>query len=228
MSARSRFVRTAALGAVTVAVLAACSDDAGRTAPSAPDGRTATAPVKQVAAAECARTPERGKIVRTGYGLSYESGTMTVEVKAADGSARCLQFSKSGPADPQVPPDTLLFTFAADGGQGAQLEFLSVDLSGGVLPPIGDGVLHRVRPLDSPINALVGVAVDGKYFRATNCALTLSTVNEEGASGRFSCPQAFSQTANPFAPDDDVDHDAPDAEPTAQTVTLSGWFDVEP
>lgn len=218
-----------ALAAAT-AVLAGCS--------ASSQGRS-TRPVEQVKhdaaapgahqplqrrdLAACATMPPYGPISRNGRDLSFSSGSMHVQVSPDGAPPVCGELAKSGPADPQVPPDTMLFTFAGTGGDGAQLEFYAVDLTGGVLPPLGDGYVPRVGPLNHPINARVGAAVDGKYYRAEQCALTLTEVHSETIRGRFDCPRA-TLSADPFAPAEDVDHNVDDSIPPPATASLSGWF----
>ncbi|GAA3969286.1 hypothetical protein [Gordonia caeni] len=184
-------------------------------------------PAQRHALADCAKTPASGRVVRTGYGLNYSSGAVHVAVAPYSGEgAVCVEFAKTGPADPQVPPDTLLFTFAGPDGEGAQVEFDSVALTGGVLPPLGNGYVPKVGPLDHPITARVGAAVGGTYYVADQCSLLLTTVTANGAGGRFDCPAAAVQAANPFAPSDDVDYDADDTVAPPPTATLSGWFEL--
>lgn len=178
--------------------------------------------------ADCAKTPESGRVVRTGYGLNYHEGAVHVAVTPYSGEgASCTEFAKTGPADPQVPPDALLFTFAGPDGEGAQVEFESVALTGGVLPPLGNGYVPKVGPLNHPITARVGAAVGGTYYFADQCSLLLTTVTSRGTSGRFDCPAAAVRSANPFAPSDDVDYDADDTVGPPPTATLSGWFEVK-
>ena len=216
---------TVAATAATLLALTACGGDGSvgsRTSNAqAPD----QASTKVLKPAECTTTPTAGKIVRSGYGLNYSSGEMKIAVSPVDGPARCLEFEKSGRADPNVPPDTLLFTFAGDRGEGAQLEFLAVDLAGAVLPwPRG----ATARTPGSPITSTIGVSIDGAYYTSSTCTLKLQTVTDTTASGRFSCPQAIAQTANPLDPNDDITYDespAPAAPP--KTAVLSGLFEVE-
>ena len=131
-----------------------------------------------------------------------------------------------------MPPDSLLFVFKGAGIDGAQIEFLVGELTGGVLPPIGT-VRPRVGPLTGPINAQVGVSAEGTYHHSPVCALTITAMSAERAAGFFSCPSA----ANPLAPDDDVPYDAdesstvpppPGAPAVPPAVSLTGWFDLRP
>ncbi|UVF77201.1 hypothetical protein [Gordonia mangrovi] len=141
----------------------------------------------------------------------------------------CYGFTKSGNADPSVPPDSLLFVFTGPGADGAQLEFLVGDLTGGVLPPIG-GVRPRVGPLDGPINSSVGVSVGGTYHHSTTCPVTLTAVSSERVAGTFTCSAVTRSESNPFAPDDNIDDDAAPTEITSTEtdVTLAGWFETTP
>lgn len=228
-------LRTVSLGAVVGAVLTLTACGTGTTAPPtgsvpAPD-RAAT---EVLNAAACTAVPTAGGIVRSGYGLNYSRGDITISVAPGDGPARCLQFAKSGPTDPNVPPDTLLFTFAGDRGEGAQLEFLAVDLAGAILPwPRG----ATARIPGSPITSTIGVSIDGVYYTSPTCTLKLQTVTDKKAAGRFDCPQAIAETANPLNPNDDVTYDepsvpadpAPPTEPVVEptrTAALSGLFEV--
>lgn len=216
-------------------LVSACGDDGTTAAPDSTDSTPAKTSTKVVNAAACTTTPTAGEIVRSGYGLNYSSGDMTISVAPVDGPARCLQFAKSGLTDPNVPPDTLLFTFAGDRGEGAQLEFLAVDLAGAILPwPRG----ATARVPGSPITSTIGVSIDGVYYTSPTCTLKLQTVTAEKASGRFDCPQAIAQTANPLDPNDDITYDDESTVPTApvqpptptdqtKTAALSGLFEVE-
>ncbi|MFM9379165.1 hypothetical protein [Gordonia sp. VNK21] len=221
----ARWTSAAVAGIAVAAGLTACSDD---TAPQPdPADSAGSATVQTPASSECDRTPDRGTIERTGYGLRYTTGSLTVSLRPADGAASCLRFTKSGPADPQVPPDSLLFTFSGGPGQGAQLEFLAVDLSPAILPPLGDGQVRRYRQVSAPIPAQVGVAVHGNYFHTDHCTLALAAVSKARAAGRFDCPQAYASPANPFDPSDDVDYEGQDT-PHPATAALSGWFEIRP
>lgn len=203
--------------------LTACGTDATTVDESVPppphNGST-----KTLADGDCSATPAAGRIVRSGYGLNYSRGTMTVSVKRP-GSQRCVAFAKSGRTDPAVPPDTLLFTFTGDRGEGGQLEFLAVDLAGGILPWLAGA---SAREPGAPITATVGVSLDGTYFTSATCTLRLATVTETRAAGRFDCPDALAARANPFDPDDDVSYDDPTV-PAAppESAALSGLFTVE-
>lgn len=233
-----RHARTAPVVAVLAAaglVLAACAEQgeppAGQDDRAVSDTEPAPRspePAQRHAAADCAKTPRSGRVVRTGYGLDYSSGAVHVAVAPYSGrDPVCVEFAKSGPSDPQVPPDTLLFTFAGPDGEGAQVEFESVALTGGVLPPLGNGYVPKVGPLDHPITARVGASVDGTYYVADRCSLLLTTVTANGAGGRFDCPAAGVQGANPFAPSDDVDYDADDTVAPPPAAKLSGWFELK-
>ncbi|MGB3697394.1 MAG: hypothetical protein WBA05_08175 [Gordonia sp. (in: high G+C Gram-positive bacteria)] len=226
---------------VVLAVLAMCAPLAACAADQTPAAPVSSAPppppqavTRTLAAADCAATAPSGRIVRSGYDLRYSAGSMRVAVATAGRPARCVEFSKSGRADPNVPPDTLLFTFAGGRGEGAQLEFLAVDLAGGVLPwPVG----ASARTPGSPITATVGVSVGGAFYRSDSCTLTLTMANETKAAGRFECPAALTQAENPMDPNDDVSYDEPSAPaapgapipPAAAapaTATLSGLFTI--
>lgn len=218
--------RTAAVAATAAALLSAsaCGGDTVDPSPSdkatSPQGST-----KILKDAECTTVPKSGEIARSGYDLHYTEGEMKVSVAPSGEAARCVQFAKSGPQDPNVPPDTLLFTFAGNRGEGAQLEFLAVDLAGGVLPwPRG----ATARTPGTPITATVGVSIGGVYYTSSTCSLKLQAVGKGTASGRFDCPKAYAQTANPLDPNDDVSYDETSAPPQSpKTATLSGLFEVE-
>ncbi|MBM7367301.1 hypothetical protein [Gordonia hydrophobica] len=212
-----------AVAACAVAALTACGGDP---APDAADSSPSPTPAstKVLGAAECTVVPPAGKIARSGYALRYGTGDMTVSVTPADGTAQCVRFAKTGRPDPNVPPDTLLFTFAGDRGEGGQLEFLAVDLAGGVLPWPKDA---RARNPDAPITSTVGVSIDGVYYTSSTCTLKLQRVTEWEASGRFDCPQAFAQSANPLDPNDDITYDeTPVPAQPPKTAKLSGLFQV--
>ncbi|EGD54755.1 hypothetical protein SCNU_12732 [Gordonia neofelifaecis NRRL B-59395] len=208
-----------------VGTVAACGAPDSGIAPSlAPHPSSVEASTARIDAAACEATPPSGRIVRSGYGLSYSTGTMTIAVKPDGGAPTCVEFAKSGRADPAVPPDTLLFTFAGDRGEGAQLEFLAVDLAGGTLPWPAGAV---ARPPGAPITTTVGVSLDGVYFASPSCTLALTTVTDQRAAGRFSCPSAVAQTEDPLNPDDDIAHDDPATAATPpKTAALSGLFVV--
>ncbi|GEE00927.1 hypothetical protein nbrc107696_13730 [Gordonia spumicola] len=195
-------------------LVAGCSTpESAERAPSPPRA-------KRLATSACDEPSATGKVERQGYDLRFTRGSMRVKVSLA-GSEQCVEFAKWGDPNPEVPPDSLLFTFSGGRGDGAQLEFLSVDLAGGKLPdtrPLGK--------LNHPINATVGVSIGGTYYTSSTCSLTLTSSNAHRAAGRFDCPTAVSQAANPLDPSDDVSYDDPSTAPTATTAALSGRFDV--
>ncbi|WLP91796.1 hypothetical protein [Gordonia sp. NB41Y] len=214
-------------------------------------------------AKRCAQDPPAGRVDRSGTGLRFTHGHMLIAIAPATGpegasETSCYEFDKSGNPAPEVPPDTLLFTFAGPGTDGAQLEFLVGELTGGVLPPIG-AVRPTVGPLTGVITAQVGVSVGGVYRTSSTCRLALTTVTGERMAGHLDCPTAVTTRANPFAPSEDITDDeatasAPDAPaapapgpavsapqtsapqtsaPQAPTMSeqptrLSGWFDLTP
>ncbi|MFI8772397.1 hypothetical protein ACIGKQ_09570 [Gordonia sp. NPDC062954] len=220
-----------AAAAVTLGPLTGCgSGDHDPDGPSS--SRPATAAVAPVDAAECRERPAGGRIDRAGHDLEFRSGSMHVAIAGtgADGAAgsACYGFTKWGNADPSVPPDSLLFVFTGPGDDGAQLELLVGDLTGGVLPPIG-GVRPRVGPLDAPIDSSVGVTVGGTYYHSATCQLTVTAMSSERAAGTFTCSAATRSHSNPFAPNEDIDEDS-ETETTVSdaSVTLSGWFETTP
>lgn len=213
----------------TAALLAACGSSADDSGPGELGPPPATAPANPPAPrldpVACTATPAPGEVVRTGYGLDYPAGDMHIGLTPLDGAPPvCVKFAKSGPVDPQVPPDAILFTFAGPDGEGGQIEFEAVALTGGVLPHLGDGVFPRVGPLDHPIPARVGLSLDGRYYAGDQCTLLLTQVTQVGASGRFDCPSAAIMPGNTFAPDDDVDYDLDDTTPPPPVAALGGWF----
>ncbi|GAC57415.1 hypothetical protein GOHSU_19_00200 [Gordonia hirsuta DSM 44140 = NBRC 16056] len=228
---RRRHLATAATAAAAL-LLTGCGESAD-TPPHAADRPATSAPIPVPPApavphdlAACAATPPTGPIVRTGYGLDYPKGSIHIAVTPFDGTPPlCVEFTKSGPADPQVPPDTLLFTFAGPHGEGAQIEFDSVALTGGLLPALGNGFIPRVGPLDHPLDARVGAAIGGTYYAAAGCSLLLTQVTATGAGGRFECPAA-APAPNQFAPSDDVDYELDDTVPRPAGAALSGWFEL--
>lgn len=227
---RRSAIISATLATSAAVLLAGCggSDDgvAGTDrGSSAVASAPANPPATRLDPSACAATPPSGPVVRTGYGLEYPAGDMHIAVAPYDGAPPvCIKFSKSGPVDPQVPPDTILFTFAGPDGEGSQIEFEAVALTGGVLPPLGNGYVPRVGPLDHPINARVGMSVNGRYYAADQCSLLLTQVTHTGASGRFDCPSAAIMPGNTFKPDDDVDYEVDDTVPPPPVATLGGWF----
>ncbi|MYR06409.1 hypothetical protein GTV32_08820 [Gordonia sp. SID5947] len=243
-----------------VSVIAGCGTDGAPNTPvssATPSTPTASAHLN---AAECRETPEAGRIDRTGAGLEFRSGTVRIAMSDSRATARrtpggapasadagdvdneCFGFGKWGNPSPEVPPDTLLFVFKGPGTDGAQVEFSVGDLTGGVLPPIG-GTRPRVGPLTAPINAAIGVSVDGAYYHSTSCPLTITAMASERAAASFTCQRADQNDANPFAPDDDVTYDTDESTPTSpgattsttptpvgspSGITLSGWFELTP
>lgn len=239
-----------------------------------PDGASAVVP-----ASECQQTPATGHVDRMGSGLSFRNGQIRVAVTplpsttpapapapeigvppvapipsappsstANQVKSQCFGFGRWGNNDPSVPPDSLLFSFKGGTNDGAQVSFFVGDLTGGEPPP-PPGERRTVTPLVAPINAQVGVSVNGKYYSATQCSLKITAMSSAKASGYFQCPTATTSEANPFAPSDDVPYDAEDSTtptvappavpgapapvPTTTTdavdqAALSGWFSVSP
>lgn len=224
---RASTVTAALAGTALLLTATACGTDDESLANSSTSA-AAPAPAQPtteiLSAADCQKTPQPGPVVRSGYGLDYPSGDMQISVAPVDGPTRCVQFTKSGRADPVVPPDALLFTFAGSRGEGAQVEFLAVDLAGGILPwPVG----ASARTPGSPITATVGVSLGGVYYTSPTCTLALPTVTENKAAGKFTCPEAIAQTANPMDPTDDVEHDdSPHPAGPPKTAVVSGVFEV--
>ncbi|MFZ2511927.1 MAG: hypothetical protein WAW85_12680 [Gordonia sp. (in: high G+C Gram-positive bacteria)] len=220
----------AAAGLAAAALLAGCGASDNSAAPSTRGADpVATAPANPAATrmdpVDCTTTPPPGQVVRTGYGLDYPAGEMHIGMTPLDGAPPvCVTFAKSGPVDPQVPPDAILFTFAGPGGEGGQIEFEAVALTGGILPHLGNGVIPWVGPLDHPIAARVGLSIDGRYYAGDQCTLLLTQVTQIGASGRFDCPTAALMPGNTFKPDDDVDYNVDDTVPPAPVAALGGWF----
>ncbi|MDY6810157.1 MAG: hypothetical protein SW127_14230 [Actinomycetota bacterium] len=215
-----------------LALLAGCaSTDSAGTGPSSSASTTARAVALE--ADVCREVPAEGRIDRAGHGLEFRSGSLQVAVeRPGPGDANrsaCYGFTKSGNADPSVPPDSLLFVFTGPGVDGAQIEFSVGDLTGGVLPPIG-GVRPRVGPLDGPITSAVGVSVDGTYLHSTTCPLTFTAVSSDRVAGTFTCAAVMRSASNPFAPGEDADDDSSSADVTVteSDVTLSGWFETTP
>jgi hypothetical protein len=207
-------VRRLAAVVAAALLLTGCSTNAAVDEPPAPR------PAKALAAEKCDEPTPTGKIDRLGYDLRFTRGAVRIKIRDGRGE-RCVQFAKWGNANIDVPPDSLLYYFSGGRGDGTQVEFRAVDLAGGKLPdtrPLGR--------LDHPINATVGVSIDGVYYTSPTCALTLTVSNSRRAAGRFACPQALAQTANPFDPSDDVSFDDPPASPPPATAVLSGRFDV--
>ncbi|MGO3327572.1 hypothetical protein [Gordonia sp. (in: high G+C Gram-positive bacteria)] len=179
--------------------------------------------------ADCDAPTPTGKVDRSGYGigrtsgLKYSRGVMQVSIDASDGRPdECVEFAKWGNDSVEIAPDSLLFTFSGGNGEGGQFEFLASALTGERTPDSRD-----VGELTDPISAMVGVSVDGIYYTAPACSLTLTRVSGHRAAGRFTCAQAISQDANPFAPSDDVPYDEdPAPTPAPLTARLTGRFDV--
>ncbi|WAC54534.1 hypothetical protein [Gordonia sp. SL306] len=245
----------------TVSVIAACGTGDGQDTPTSSSASPTPTASAHLDAAECTETPESGRIDRTGADLDFRSGALRVAMvdspatdrdnpagapasaEVGDGDTECLGFSKWGNPRPEVPPDTLLFVFKGPGTDGAQLEFLASDLTGGVLPPIGS-TRPTVGPLSKPINAAVGVSVDGAYYHSNSCPLKITAMSSRRAAASFTCQRATRNDANPFAPDDDVTYDADESTPASPStatssttptaigsptgVTLSGWFELTP
>ncbi|MGW0038801.1 hypothetical protein [Gordonia sp. NPDC003376] len=246
---RSAFATTGVV--LAGALLTACAGSDGPSPVSSAASSTQAASVR-LDPKRCAQTPQASRIDRSATGLRFTHGRMLIAIAPATGTAAtsetsCYEFGKSGNPTPEVPPDTLLFTFAGPGTDGAQVEFLVGDLTGGVLPPIGD-VRPTVGPLTGVITAQVGVSVGGVYRTSSTCRLSLTAVTGERMAGHVDCPTAVTAQANPFAPGEEItdDEDAsgvPDALPTStpptsavpqaptmseQPTHLSGWFDLTP
>ncbi len=204
------------LGVVAAGLLVA-----GCSTPPAHDTTAPPAPAKRLSLSACDEATPTGKVERIGYGLRFTRGSMQIKVRDAGGE-QCVGFARWGNPDVEVPPDTLMYLFSGGRGEGAQIEFLGVDLAGGKLPdtkPLG--------PLRHPIRATVGVSMSGAYYTSSTCSLTLTASNSRRAAGRFDCPQAFAQAANPFNPSDDVSYEEPTTVPPApRTAVVSGLFDV--
>ncbi|MFW0786935.1 hypothetical protein AAFP35_20765 [Gordonia sp. CPCC 206044] len=256
--------RMVVLAAAVVTMTAACGSDDG----AAPSSSSATSTTPAVSArlddAQCRESPPTGKIDRSASDLEFQGGGIRVAIQhgpaATPGDTNadsdCYGFSRWGDPNPEVPPDSLLFVFKGPGTDGAQIEFLVGELTGGVLPPIGP-VRPTVGPLTSPINAQIGVSVAGTYYHAASCALKITTMSSREAAGAFTCPVATYSEANPFAPDDDVSYDSDESETAAPStgpvgppggaspstststspgntasspaaVALSGWFELTP
>lgn len=252
--------RAAAAAAMTVImVIGACttteSTPPQQSSPAASDMPTTSA---RVDPAVCARKPPDGRIDRSAHGLAFRNGSVYVGVTPTPGAtppgpaapsstapaaASCYEFAKSGNPAPGVPPDAMLFTFDGARGDGAQIEFLVVDLTGGVLPPIGP-VRPTVGPLNQPINARVGVSLDGIYRQSTTCRLQITAMSPTLAAGSFDCPAAMTSDADPLNPSDDVPDDegtaaegsvsaepstpGGDAGSSGNAAALSGWYELRP
>lgn len=228
--------------AVAIPAVSACgSDDAPATSsPSA----APIPPAQPIDSASCRQAPPKGEIDRSGQRLAFRSGNIKIAIGSTTGSqrnapggpgtgdVRCYEFTRWGPEKPDVPPDSLLFVFKGNGTDGAQIEFLVSELTGGNLPPIGNSAGTRAGPLDKPLNAQIGVSVGGIYHQSPACQLTVTGMSDDLAAGSFSCPAAAREDANPFAPSDDVPFDADETSTpgpaSSKTVTVSGWFQLTP
>ncbi|MGP3708340.1 hypothetical protein [Gordonia paraffinivorans] len=251
----------ASVSAVAVLVGGCGADET----PSAGSSATTTTPASRPVDPEaCAQTPPQGSVDRSGQNLKFSTGSIRIAIsqappppgsppgattsatpKATESGApgpdaepesRCYEFERWGPQQPDVPPDSLLFVFKGAGTDGAQIEFVISELTGGIVPPAGGGPRPTAGPLLRPINAQIGVSVDGVYHHSPACQLALTAMSGKLAAGSFTCPAATRVDANPFAPDDDVPFDAdessaapqPDPGATADTVLLGGWFELRP
>ena len=252
---------------VAAVLLAGCGTEQSAPVVSSTSA-TPTEPVR-LDPATCDVVPPSGAIDRGAHDLAFRTGEIRIAVTPmpvtppstpAGASAsvkavadkQCFGFTRWGNSDPNVPPDSLLFVFKGPGIDGAQIEFPVGELTGGVLPPIGD-VRPTVGPLTSPINVQVGASVGGAFYQGTDCALKVTAMSSRGAAGSFACSSATRANANPFDPSDDTPFDAEEtssattapapapapgsapapASPSAQagqitTVRLTGWFDVQP
>ncbi|WP_083888944.1 hypothetical protein [Gordonia sp. KTR9] len=242
-------MRAAVLLAAAVSVcVAACGSD---TPPqSTATSSTPTPTSRPVDPAICAEKPPQGSVDRSGQDFEFRHGDIKVAVgKTPADSGRgpaagatptdepnCYEFDRWGPSRPDVPPDSLLFVFKDAGTGGAQIEFLISELTGGLLPPVG-ATRPTVGPLTRPINAQIGVSINGVYHHSSACQLSVTGMSGELTAGSFTCPAATRVDANPLAPDDDVPHDLdessttkrPDAEGNStDPVALSGWFQLTP
>ncbi|MFT4201269.1 hypothetical protein [Gordonia sp. (in: high G+C Gram-positive bacteria)] len=159
----------------------------------------------------------------------------------------CVSLKKWGPASPEVPPDGMLFTFRGAGGDGGQISFPVVSLTGGVLPPLGPDI-PKVGPLVESFPADIGLSLGGKYYLASGCPLKIVAMSAMRGAGHFSCAGAVPMRENPLAPNDaarnpDEDKDepptpgapgapaptpAPTGQPAPESTHLSGWFEVKP
>ncbi|WP_245555646.1 hypothetical protein [Gordonia soli] len=249
----TRVRRSSVVGALAASVVViACACGAVTEGPT-PASSTSAAPTtsQRLNSDQCRETPPKGQIDRSGSELRFHKGSIRVALDrirpAADApqanqanrtsvdTTDCLGFPRWGSPAPDVPPDTLLFVFKGPGTDGAQIEFNVGDLTGGVLPPVGP-VRPTVGPLDKPIGATIGASVDGAYYQASRCSLSISAMSKKKAAASFTCPATTRSDSNPLAPDDDVSHDDPTESSTATgtstgpttKVVLSGWFSVEP
>ncbi|WP_232719268.1 hypothetical protein [Gordonia metallireducens] len=247
-------MRTSGVGAVSAVSAAALlmSGCAANPAPAPTSTSTAPTPTaRPIDSAKCAEKPPQGKVDRGGHGLTFRSGEIRIAIiepaapttglpaagssKSPDEATSCYEFKRWGPEQPDVPPDSLLFVFKGIGTDGAQIEFPISELTGGTVPPAGGGPRPTAGPLTKPINAQIGVSVDGVYHQSSACQLSITGMSGKLAAGSFTCPEASRVDANPFAPDDDVAYDTdesstspkPDAG-TPPTVVLSGRFQLRP
>ncbi|MFT4396074.1 hypothetical protein ACLTEW_14165 [Gordonia lacunae] len=249
MGSRGRPVRAAVLmGAAVSALIAACGSDTPPQSTTTTSTPTPTA--RPVDSAICAEKPPQGSVDRSGQNFEFRHGNIKVAVtktpadsgrgpaagptRTADPS--CYEFDRWGPIRPDVPPDSLLFVFKDAGAGGAQIEFLISELTGGLLPPVG-ATRPTVGPLTRPINAQIGVSINGVYHHSAACQLSVSGMSGTLAAGSFTCPTATRVDANPLAPDDDVPYDLDESSTTKQpdaegnstdSVALSGWFQLTP
>ncbi|WOC11492.1 hypothetical protein [Gordonia sp. MP11Mi] len=215
-------MRRAATPVIFAAACASALTACGSSDPDEPSRPAQPSEAPRLALDDCDAATRTGRIDRSAYGLRYAHGVMQVKIEPSRGNDQCVEFTKWGNAAVEVPPDTLLFTFSGGGGEGAQFEFLASALTGGRIPGS-----PPARRLTDPISAKVGVSVDGAYYAASTCSLALTQVTEKHAAGRFECPEAIAQDANPFSPSDDVPYDEEPAPPSSpRTATLSGRFEV--
>ncbi|MEE3849072.1 hypothetical protein VZC37_01920 [Gordonia sp. LSe1-13] len=229
MGRTARWVAAGTAALATSVLLAGCGSDSTDPPASSAMASTEQPQAARIDGEQCTRTPADGRIDRAGHGLEFRSGSMYAAITPTDGEdPACYRFTRWGNPNPAVPPDSLLFVFTGPGTDGAQIEFLVGDLTGGVLPPIG-GVRPRVGPLERPINSTVGVSVGGVHHRSTACPLEISAMSSDGAAASFTCQAATRSDADPFAPDDDVAYDIDgDTAAPGEEVTISGWFELSP
>lgn len=226
-----------------VAGLAACETDPGTPATSSPAVPSTTDAAKVIDAQQCTRAPHSGRVDRSARDLRFSHGHLYLgtavgssapssrEQSPTFGSAApqavsdCHEFAKSGNPTPDVPPDTLLFTFSGGGDDGALIEFPVGELTGGALPPIGD-VRPTVGPLTGPITATTEMSVGGMHYRSTGCELRLSAMSPKRAAGSVLCSTGLVGGADAFNPTDDVDGRTTPAQ--VPGPAMSGWFDLSP
>lgn len=233
---RRRTLRIAAATLpVIVAAVAGC-DGGNDAVPPDTSPAASTSPTRAVSMSldprECAKTPPTGRIDRTASDLSFTQGTMMVAVaESPSAPSQCFAFAKAGNAAPEVPPDSVLFTFGGPGTDGAQVDIMVSNLTGGILPPNDGAPMPSVGPLTAPVPAQVGVSVQGRYRLAPECRLTVTSLNATRTAGRFECPVAAQSSANPFDPSDvptDTDASVPTTTQAPAPARLSGWFDLTP